>query len=115
MMTAALLWIAVFFVYLPIGTWIHYLAIMHLQHVRDTAGLPVGAHALGVVTLASGYTHDFLLNVIHGSLILFDIPRETTLTARLKRHKFDDGWRGDITRWLAGHLLDPFDPDGRHI
>lgn len=114
-MKAVLLWLVAFLVYLPIGTWIHYLAIMHLRHIRDDAGLPAGAQAFGTLTLASGYTHDFLLNVIHGSLILLDLPRETTLTARLKRHKFDDGWRGNVTRWLAVHLLDPFDPDGRHI
>lgn len=104
-----------FLVYLPIGTWLHYLAIMHLQHVRDDAGLPAGARAFGTLLLASGYAHDFALNTIHGSVLLLEVPRETTLTARLKRHRDDDGYRGRVTRWLAAHFLDRFDPSGRHV
>lgn len=27
----------------------------------------------------------------------------------------DTGWRGRVARWVAAHLLDAFDPDGKHI
>jgi len=47
--------------------------------------------------------------------LLLEFPRETTVTARLKRHAKEQGWRGAVARWVATHLLDAFDPDGRHI
>ncbi len=47
--------------------------------------------------------------------LLAELPRETTVTARLKRHKYATGWRGRVARWVAAHLLDAFDPDGKHI
>lgn len=39
----------------------------------------------------------------------------TDREARLKRHKYDAGWRGQVARWVAAHLLDAFEPDGTHI
>lgn len=29
--------------------------------------------------------------------------------------KYDASWRGRVARWVAAHLLDAFDPDGKHI
>ncbi len=49
------------------------------------------------------------LNLVsHGETPIF-------YAARLKRHKYDAGWRGRVARWVAAHLLDAFDPNGKHI
>lgn len=95
--------------------WVHFLAIMHLQERRDAGTLGPIAYRIGAVTLIYGYALDFAVNVVVMSVVLLELPRETTVTARLKRHKSDAGWRGQVARWVAAHLLDAFDPDGKHI
>jgi len=95
--------------------WIFYLAVMNLKGARDAKTLGPIAYAMGVPTLVIGYILDFLINVIICTIAFRELPRETTVTARLKRHKDDEGSRGELARWIAAHLLDPFDPDGRHV
>lgn len=95
--------------------WVHFLAIMHLQEVRDAGRLGPIAYRIGAVTLIYGYALDFAVNVVVMSVVMLEPPRETTVTARLKRHASRDTWRGDVARYLARHLLDAFDPSGRHI
>ncbi len=95
--------------------WIFYLAVMALARARDTGTLGPIAYKLGVPILVVGYLLDFIVNVGPCTLLFLEPPRETTVTARLKRHKYDAGFRGRIARWMAAHLLDAFDPSGRHI
>ena len=95
--------------------WVHFLAIMHLQERRDAGTLGPIAYRIGVVTLIYGYALDFAVNAVVMTVVMLEPPRETTVTARLKRHASRDTWRGDIARWMAAHLLDAFDPSGRHI
>jgi len=95
--------------------WLHYLAVMNLKGARDRGQLTGVAKMVGIPLLASGYVLDFLVNLGPMSVLLFEPPREMTVTARLKRHKYREGWRGRVSRWFAEHLLDPFDPSGRHI
>lgn len=95
--------------------WVFYLAVMHLQEARDAGRIPRFAYPVAVVTLIAGYVIDFLVNVIVLSVAMLEIPRETTVTARLKRHRDANDWRGEMSRWIAAQLLDSFDPSGRHI
>lgn len=95
--------------------WGMYVLVMGLKRARDAGTLTPVAHALGLPILVAGYVLDFAVNVTVCTVLLAELPRETTVTARLKRHKNADNWRGRITRWVAAHLLDAFDPDGRHI
>lgn len=95
--------------------WIFFLAVMALKRARDEGTLGHVAYKLGVPILVIGYALDFAVNLTACTVLFFELPRETTVTARLKRHKDDDGVRGRIARWMAAHLLDPFDPDGRHV
>ena len=95
--------------------WVFFLAVMHLQERRDAGTLGPVAYKLGVPILVIGYALDFFVNVTVCTLLFLELPRETTVTARLKRHKYDAGWRGRVARWVAAHLLDAFDPDGKHI
>lgn len=102
-------------VLLPYITWLVYLSVMALKRARDDGKLSPFATALGYPALMFGYAIDFATNVVICTPLLLEMPRETTVTARLSRHKRDGGWRGKVAAWVGDHLLDPFDPDGRHI
>lgn len=95
--------------------WIFYLAVMCLKRARDEGLLHKRALYFGMPVLVVGYVLDALINWLVLSLILLEMPRETTVTSRLKRHnKSVDGWRKSVAVWFEP-LLDPFDPSGNHI
>ena len=92
--------------------WVGYLAVMslwtHLPQMKPFAKVH------GIMLLLIFLPMDFVLNVVVGSLLFLDPPREWILTHRLKRHKHEGGWRGRLATWICVNLLDTFDPDGRH-
>lgn len=93
-------------------TWGMYLSVMSLMRVKETLTLETKFFAYPLA--AVGVLADFLYNVVVGTVIFLELPREYLLTKRLKRHLEDDNWRGAMSRWLCRHLLDPFDPKGTH-
>jgi len=95
--------------------WLFFLAVMNLKGARDAGTLGPVAYKLGVPILVVGYLLDFIVNVGPCTLLFLEPPRETTVTARLKRHAPRDTWRGRVARYIAQHLLDAFDPSGRHV
>ena len=95
--------------------WVFYLAVMNLKRVRDAKKLTPLAMYLGYPVLITGYALDFLVNVFVMTLLMLELPQETTVTSRLKRHhKQSTGWRLSIVLFLEP-LLDPFDPSGNHV
>lgn len=96
--------------------WILYLAVMNLKNARDR-GIRLARHVywLGYPLLFSGLIVDFMINVFILSILFLEIPKETTVTARLKRHNKAGGWRGNVAKKFFEPLLDPFDPRGDHI
>lgn len=59
-----------------------------------------------------------LYNAAHNAtlfaLIFAELPKQWTVSERLKRHIKDPCYRGKISRWLCANLLNPFDPTGNH-
>ena len=97
------------------GLWVFYLATMNLKRVRDNGGLSPWALRFGYPVLLTGYVLDVLVNWFVVTILLLEFPKETTVTARLKRHnKESTGWRKAVVSFFEP-LLDPFDPDGNHI
>lgn len=95
--------------------WIFYLAVMCLKRAKDADLLHKRARIFGTPVLIVGYALDVLVNIIVMTVLLGELPHETTVTARLKRHlKTSTGWRLKVARGFVP-LLDPFDPSGRHI
>jgi hypothetical protein len=95
--------------------WIFYLAVMNLKRAKDAGLLTKTAMALGYPVLIVGYVLDFWVNITVMTFLLMEFPRETTVTARLKRHNNQSsGWRKSVALW-AEPLLDPYDPSGNHI
>ena len=60
---------------------------------------------------------DVLLNYTLFALLTWDYPLdgERTFSNRLKRLVRNSDWRGGLALWIAHHMLDPFDPSGKHI
>lgn len=95
--------------------WVLYLAVMNLKRVKDAQGLHRNALVLGTPLLLVGYLLDTILNWTVMTIVLLELPRETTVSARLKRHNTDKGgWRLSVVRWFET-ILDPFDPSGDHV
>lgn len=96
--------------------WVMYLAVMNLMRVRDLGALTRPAYWLGMMTvLIPGYVLDCLINIGPMSLLLAEVPREWTVSARVERHcKEGRGYRYAVCMWMRLHLLAPFDPSGRH-
>ena len=96
--------------------WLFFLAVMTLERARGTGGLYGVAYVLALPIIAIGFALDLFVTVTLGSILFLDIPREATLTARLKRYAKTPGtWRYRLALLLAGHLLDRFDPAGWHV
>lgn len=97
------------------ATWVAYLAIMALIRARDEKRLTKVALWLAYPVVVIGLLLDFTLNVTVGTALFLEPPREWLLSPRLSRLiETDPGWRGDLAAWVCVHLLDTFDPDGRH-
>lgn len=95
--------------------WVLYLAVMNLRRAKQAGLLGRTARFFGTPLLIVGLVLDFLINVGPMSVILLELPREWTVSARLERHNLhSDGWRKAVAQWFEP-LLDPFDPSGNHI
>lgn len=114
LLTAASLYILASFITFYL-LWIFYLSVMNLKPVKDTGGLNKTCLYLGMPVLIIGLLLDLIANVFIMSLILLELPKETTVTKRLKRHKREStGYRLKIAEWFES-ILDAFDPSGDHI
>jgi hypothetical protein len=94
--------------------WLAFICVMGLKRAKDAGLLSKTAMALGYPVLIVGYLLDCFVNVFVMTLLLLELPRETTVTSRLKRHNKGTGWRKAVSAW-AEPLLDPYDPSGDHI
>ena len=99
-------------------TSIYYLAVMKLNDYKNTQekrGLKVSTTIKFVAypILIPGLIIDTVFNVVLGTIIFWEPPKEALFTARCDRWLSDSGWRGRRARWWCSEMLDPFD-DGSH-
>lgn len=88
-------------------------AVMNFKRVRQTVGLTRIQLVCGSYILVRGWILDCLVNTVHMTILLREIPRETTVTRRLRRHITEN------TKHAAFCLafrqeLDALDPAGIH-
>lgn len=59
---------------------------------------------------------DVIANYTELALLTWDFPKknEFTFSTRLKRLKFDYGWRGKLAQPIVAYL-NYFDPTGKHV
>lgn len=96
------------------GLYVFYCAVMNIKRVRDMGKLTALGKVLGYPTLVIGLVLDLAVNVLVMSIILLEIPREWTVTSRLKRHQASTGWRLAVVKFFEP-VLDPLDPSGDHV
>lgn len=97
--------------------WILYVAMMRLRQVRDAGKLTLAMKVLGYPWLVIGLFIDLVLNVVLGSIVFVEFPREMTLSERLWRHSQEStGYRQKLAELIRVNLLDAIDPspDGVH-
>lgn len=93
--------------------WILYLAVMNLSRVRKDLH-PFAKFNAYAIVLPIGYVFDAVLNLLACAIFL-RLPRDWLLTGTLKRMiATDDGWRCATAAWICEHLLNQFDPKGKH-
>ncbi|MBU0791204.1 MAG: hypothetical protein KKB08_06750 [Gammaproteobacteria bacterium] len=113
-MTHPILW-SVWGVLLLWALWVVYLAVMNLKRAKDAGTLTFWCKFFGYPVLIVGLLLDLVCNVLVLTALLGELPRELTVTSRLKRHnRTSTGWRKAVAVW-AEQLLDQFDPSGDHI
>lgn len=95
--------------------WVLYLAIMNIARVRHQLHPFAKANAY-LLILPIGYVADALLNLV-ACAIFVRRPRDWLLTGTLKRIQNTEpagSWREATAAWVCTHLLNQFDPKGRH-
>lgn len=65
--------------------------------------------------VALSWVIDVLHNVTVFTVLFCELPKELTVTERLKRHVIQQTFRGKLARWIADNLLNSFDHTGSHV
>jgi uncharacterized membrane protein len=98
-----------------IGLWCHFAAVMRLKMLRDAGTLTTAEKVFGYYVAVRGLLIDFVYQVIVGSILFLELPREGTLSTRLWRLSTrGTGWRQRLALAIRTQLLDSVDPAGVH-
>lgn len=109
------LWYALGALAATYALYVFYAAVMNIKRVRDMGKLTRLGMVFGYPTLVMGLVLDLLVNVFVLSVLLVELPRESTVTSRLKRHNATStGWRLALVKFFEP-VLDPLDPSGDHV
>ena len=97
------------FILASIVLWLAFITICnlypHLKH--DHAG--VVKYAINAF-LGIFLVLDTLFNIIYGSILFLELPKEWVLTMRLRRHiKNGMGWRYRLSVFICEYLIEPWD------
>jgi hypothetical protein len=98
----------VYFVFWRLHT--NYIAVMALRDARDAKKLTLMDKLFGYPTLIEGLIEDMIGNLIL-TFVLFEFPKEFTVTARTRRlaklpadSKGLKRWQRAFSRWMLGQL-----------
>lgn len=95
--------------------WVFYLAWTNLERAEKAGQMSLPARILGAPVIWTGLFIDAVVNITIASLVFCELPREWLVTHRLERHlRGPDSWRKSLSKFICSHLLDSFDPSGRH-
>jgi hypothetical protein len=95
--------------------WVFYIAVMNIKRVADAGKLSKFAAVFSYPVVIVGVLIDIATNWLVFTVLLLELPQESTVTSRLKRHhRHSTGWRLAVVLFLEP-ILDPFDPSGDHI
>lgn len=97
--------------------WILYVAMMNINAVVKVQRLPWQSKLLVYPTVLVFEFVELIANSLVCTLLFLDLPREWTVSDRLRRYNKNPkraGWRMILVRFFKP-MLDPFDPEGPHI
>ena len=95
-------------------TWAYYLAMCSLKRTNEADAIPKFLKPLAYVLLAGFLVADCIFNLIVGTIVFLQLPRQWLFTSRCKENQDRWDWRRDAARWWCANWLNPFDPSGRH-
>jgi len=111
--------------FLVYSTWVHFAAIMRMRALREAGDIDKDRDrmlwATGAAMTFIGLTLDVLLNIIFGTVVMWELPREWLTTSRLIRwnkSRSTSWWTRNVRKpmvALGKTLLDKVDTDGLHI
>jgi hypothetical protein len=107
------------FVYSTVGLFLWFIVAMYFlrrrHELRTRRGL---GYWLLVASIVPGIMFDVVYNWTFGVVVFLDVTRDFTLSSRLKRYRdsleYKGTWRMRWADWICEHLLNPYDPKGRH-
>lgn len=102
---------------LAYGLFLYYLAYVTLIQAKKVGTFDQLRPYVKVICwsiLITAGVLDFLFNVIIGSVLFLDIPRELMFTSRCERHMSKQDWRGSLARWFCRSWLNPFTANHCH-
>jgi len=109
-----LLLIIALYLFFVLG-WVLYIAVMGLKRVRDQLH-PFARFNAYLVLFVFGYPWDLVMNLLV-CLAMGRVPRDWILTGTLQRIRYSEpsgSRREAVASWICEHLLNQFDPTGRH-
>lgn len=114
-----MIWLLYFLMFCMIALGIcqaMYVIVMALDRAHDEGKLAPASVVIGYAFMYFCLVWDVLCNVFIASLIFLELPREATISQRLRRLvKLPAGWRKTLAIWFATHLLNPFSNGGPHV
>ena len=99
-----------------LGLWFYYILVMWLKKKRES--LKRGnrlAYYFGYIVAAVFLVLDAVYNIVVGTVMFADIPREFLFTTRLIRYRRGPmTWRYRLATFFCKKMLNPHDPSGEH-
>lgn len=80
-----------------------YVIVMHAKRVQDEGGKLSPLWLISIVPWAViGLALDVAFNLVAGTIMFVELPREWLFTTRAERHfRNSDGWRLKLAQWWA--------------
>lgn len=95
--------------------FIMYVSSMSMIRAHREGKLNPVLWALCVPWVAISWVIDVIHNLTLFTILYAELPRQLTVTKRLKRHVTQHTFMGKFSRWLAETILNPFDLTGNHV
>lgn len=96
--------------------WLFYRVVMKFKAWRELGLLNPVTSAIGYTIMYIGLILDIEANIIVASVVFMELPRELTISARVKRLvRGEDGWRRSLAIWVARVLLNPYSGSKPHV
>ena len=97
--------------------WLLWIVVSGLSRAQAEGRLSPHVIKVGTAVAYCALVWDVLCNVLICTWLFLDMPREATLSQRLRRLVLTTGWRQRLALWFAVDLINPFsaDPSDPHI